>query len=125
MAEWIYFIHPPRDDFAATMIEAEREVWGRHWSRLLHLYDEGVVLLVGPTFGRVNPGLCVFEAPDEAAAPEIMNGDPTIAEGFARGELRPMRVSLLRGRDEASVRAEIEAVARADGDGRGEPAQAG
>ena len=29
-----------------------------------------------------------------------MDGDPVIAEGFARGELRPMRVSLLRGRDE-------------------------
>jgi hypothetical protein len=38
MAEWIYFIHPPRND-------------------------------------------------------------PAIADGFARGELRPFRVSLLRGRD--------------------------
>jgi hypothetical protein len=27
-----------------------------------------------------------------------MDGDPTIAEGFATGELRPFRVSLLRGR---------------------------
>lgn len=99
MAEWIYFIHPPRDDFAATMTEAEDEVWGRHWDRIARLFDEGVILLVGPTFGRVNTGVCVFEAPDEAAALEIMNGDPTIAEGFARGELRPMRVSLLRGRD--------------------------
>jgi hypothetical protein len=37
-----------------------------------------------------------------------MEGDPTIAEGFARGELRPMRVSLLRGRDEGWVRADLE-----------------
>jgi len=28
-----------------------------------------------------------------------MNDDPVIAGGFARGELRPFRVSLLRGRD--------------------------
>jgi uncharacterized protein YciI len=108
MADWVYFIHPPRDDFAETMTEAEEEVWHRHWVRIKRLYDEGVILLVGPTLGRINTGLCVFEAPDEAAAREIMNGDPTIAEGFARGELRPMRVSLLRGRDEARVRSEIE-----------------
>jgi hypothetical protein len=48
MAEWIYFIHPPREDFADTMIAEE---------------------------------------------------DPVIAGGFATGELRPFRVSLLRGRD--------------------------
>lgn len=100
MAEWIYLIHPPRERFAETMTEAEREVWGRHWVRIQRLYAEGTIVLVGPTLGPVNTGLCVFEAPDEAAALEIMNGDPTIAEGFARGELRPMRVSLLRGRDE-------------------------
>ena len=23
MAEWIYFLHPPRDDFAATMTDEE------------------------------------------------------------------------------------------------------
>jgi len=28
-----------------------------------------------------------------------MNGDPTIAEGFAAGELRPFKVSLLRARE--------------------------
>ncbi len=28
-----------------------------------------------------------------------MDEDPVIAGGFARGELRPFRVSLLRGRD--------------------------
>jgi hypothetical protein len=41
----------------------------------------------------------VFEADDEAAARRIMEEDPAIAGGFARGELTPFRVSLLRGRD--------------------------
>jgi uncharacterized protein YciI len=109
MAEWVYLIHPPRPDFAATMTDAEREAWGRHWERIVRLFDEGIVILVGPTLGSVNTGICVFEAPDEAAALEFMRGDPTIAEGFATGELRPMRVSLLRGRDEATVRATLAA----------------
>ena len=45
----------------------------------------------------MNTGVCVFEAPDEASARALMEGDPAIAEGFATGELRPFRVSLLRG----------------------------
>ncbi|HXI44885.1 MAG TPA: YciI family protein [Candidatus Acidoferrales bacterium] len=102
MAEWIYFIHPPRDDFAATMTEAESEAWGRHWERIQRLYAEGSVILVGPTLGRHNTGICVFEAPDEAAAQAFMDDDPAIAEGFAAGELRPFRVSLLRGREQSS-----------------------
>ena len=99
MAEWIYFIHPPRDDFAATMTDAERDAWDRHWQRIQRLYAEGSIVLVGPTLGRHNTGICVFEAPDEAAARRVMEEDPTIAEGFAAGELRPFRISLLRGRD--------------------------
>ena len=99
MAEWIYFLHPPRDDFAATMTDQEREAWGRHFERLKAMLADGVLILAGPTLGSANTGICIFEAPDEDAAREIMNGDPTIAEGFVEGELRPFRAALLRGRD--------------------------
>jgi uncharacterized protein YciI len=78
------------------MTVQEREVWGRHFARLQRLHAEGTIILVGPTGGRVNTGICVFEAPDEDAARAIMEGDPAIAEGFASGELRPFKVSLLR-----------------------------
>ena len=100
MGEWIYFLHAPRDDFAATMTEAEREAWGRHFARLQELAAAGSLVLAGPTLGRINTGVAVFEAPDEEAAHAIMDADPAIAGGFARGELRPFRVSLLRGRPE-------------------------
>lgn len=46
-----------------------------------------------------------FEAPDEASARAFMEGDPAIAESFATGELREVRVSLLRDRDEERMRA--------------------
>ena len=98
--EWIYFIHAPREDFAATMTPDERAVWDTHFERLQRLTREGVMILVGPTLGRINTGIAVFEAPDEEAARRIMEEDPAIASGIARGELRPFAVALLRGRDD-------------------------
>ena len=99
MAEWIYFIHPPRENFAATMTDEEQSVWGVHFERLQRLVADGTMILVGPTLGTVNTGIAIFEAPDEDSARTIMEEDPVIAGGFATGELRPFRVSLLRGRD--------------------------
>jgi uncharacterized protein YciI len=55
--------------------------------------------LVGPTLGPINTGISIFEAPDEAAAQRIVEEDPVVVGGYARAELRPFRVSLLRGRD--------------------------
>lgn len=98
MAEWIYFLHEPRLNFAETMTEAEQEVWARHWERAKAMFEEGRVIVMGPTLGIHNTGICVFEAPDEEGARRFMEADPAIAEGFAKGELRPFRVSLLRGR---------------------------
>ena len=67
MPEWIYFIHPPRDDFAATMTDQERAVWGVHFERFEQALADGTLILVGPTLGGINTGLAIFEAPDEAA----------------------------------------------------------
>ena len=98
MAEWIYLLHTPREDFAATMTPEEERVWGLHFERLKQMLAEGSLILAGPTLGRINTGIAVFEAPDEATARRIMDEDPTISSGFATGELRGFRVSLLRGR---------------------------
>jgi uncharacterized protein YciI len=97
MAEWIYFIHAPREDFVTTMTDEERQVWAVHFERLKRLLAEGTLILAGPTLGPVNTGICIFEADDEPAARRIMEEDPTIASGIATGELRPFRVALLRG----------------------------
>jgi uncharacterized protein YciI len=102
MSEWIFFLHTDRENFAATMTEAERAVWAEHFERLKRLLAEGTLIMAGPTLGRINTGITVIEAPDEAAARKIMEEDPTIVSGFARGELRGFKVSLLRGRDDAA-----------------------
>jgi uncharacterized protein YciI len=99
MAEWVYFLHTPREDFAATMTEAEQAVWREHFAWLQQLLADGVLVAAGPTLGRINTGISIFEAPDEDAAQAVMNADPVLISGFATGELRPFRLSLLRGRD--------------------------
>jgi uncharacterized protein YciI len=95
---WIYFLHPPRPDFAATMTDAEGEVFGRHFAHLERLLDDGVLVMAGPTLGETNTGIAVLEADDEDAARAVMEADPVVAEGVCRGELREFRLSLLRGR---------------------------
>jgi uncharacterized protein YciI len=98
MPEWIFFLHTPREDFAATMTDDEKRVWGEHAERLQGALADGTLILAGPTLGRINTGICVFEAPDEEAARRFMEADPTITSGYATGELRPFRASFLRGR---------------------------
>ena len=99
VSEWIYFIHPPRDDFAATMTGEERAVWNVHFERFERMHD-GVAHA-----RRSDPRLGQYRDRDlrgsgrGRGAQDAMDEDPVIAGGYARGELRPFRVSLLRGRD--------------------------
>jgi uncharacterized protein YciI len=99
VSEWIYFIHPPRDNFAATMTAEEQAVWAEHFVRLKQLIEDGTLILAGPTLGPTNTGIAIFEAPDEATARQIVADDPVTRSGFARTELRSFKLSLLRGRD--------------------------
>jgi uncharacterized protein YciI len=99
MAEWIYFIHTPREDFEATMTEEEDRVSAEHFARLKRLLADGTLILAGPTLGRINTGVAIIDAPDEPTARRIMEEDPTIASGLATGELHGFRIALLRGRD--------------------------
>ncbi len=99
MTEWICFLHPPRENFAATMTDHEQQAFAEHFARLQRLLADGVLVLAGPTLGTVNTGIMIFEAPDEETAWRIVRDDPTVVEGITTPELRPFRLSLLRGRD--------------------------
>jgi len=99
VAEWVLFLHAPRERFTETMSEEEHRIMGAHFERLQRLHAEGTTILVGPTLGPTNTGIAVFEAPDEEAAQRIVDEDPAVTSGLMRGELRPFHLSLLRGRD--------------------------
>jgi uncharacterized protein YciI len=98
MSEWVYFIHPPRENFVETITDEESTIMQTHRAHLAALFEQGVLVLAGPTFGPVNTGINVIEAADEDAAHAVMMSDPAITSGLMTGELRPMRVTFLRGR---------------------------
>lgn len=99
MSEWVLFMHPPRDDFIATMTDAERSAFGAHADWLRQLLADGVLIVAGPCLGQVNTGIAIFEAPDEQTALRIVADEPVTSGGYMRGDLRPYRLGLLRGRD--------------------------
>ena len=45
----------------------------------------------------MNDGIAIIEAETEDDARAVMESDPAITSGLMTGELRPMRVSFLRG----------------------------
>ena len=83
MSEWIYFIHPPRDDFAATMTDEERAVWGLHFERFEQALADGTLILVGPTLGASTPASRSSRRPTRPPRRRFMEEDPVI-----RGRLR-------------------------------------
>jgi len=99
MAEWLYFLLPPRDDFVETMSEEEQAAFADHFNYMEELLTAGTLVLAGPTLGPANTGVCVFEAEDGDIARAIMDADPPIARGLVRGQLRPFKVVHLRGHD--------------------------
>ena len=99
MGEWVFFMHPPRDDFIATMTDAERSAFGAHAAWLRKLLADGVLIVAGPCLGQVNTGIAIFEAPDEEAARRVVAYEPVTSGGYMDGDLRPYRLGLLRGRD--------------------------
>src|SRR5262245_1300436 len=92
-------MHPLRGDFIATMTDAERSAFDAHAAWLRKLLADGVLIVAGPCLGQVNTGIAIFEAPDKETARRIVADEPVTGGGYMRGDLRPYRLGLLRGRD--------------------------
>jgi uncharacterized protein YciI len=70
----------------------------QHFNRLKEAADRGQVILAGRTEESLDKtfGIVVFEAKDQPAASEFMNGDPAAVAGLMTAELHPFSVSLVR-----------------------------
>ena len=63
MSEWVFFMHPPRNDFMATMTAAERSAFDAHAAWLRKLLTDGVLIVSGPCLGKVNTGIATSKRP--------------------------------------------------------------
>ena len=70
----------------------------QHFNRLKEAAGQGQVIIAGRTAESLDKtfGIVVFEAKDEQAAAEFMNGDPAVAAGVMTAELHPFSVALVR-----------------------------
>ena len=78
-----------KDDVAATQ---------KHFAYLKAATEKGQVILAGRSNEPEDKtfGIVVFEAADEAAAKEFMNGDEAVKSGVMTAELHPFMVALQR-----------------------------
>ena len=79
-------MHPPRDDFIATMSGTERAAFDAHAAWLRRLLADGLLIAAGPCLGQVNAGIAIFEAASEGEAQRIVVGEPVTSGGSMRGD---------------------------------------
>jgi uncharacterized protein YciI len=99
MAEYIYFVHPSRSSFPGDGTPEEFAVISEHFEYLKAMLALGELILVGRTMDVPPVGIAIFEAADDEAARLVLDRDPAVANGIFRGEVRPYKVALMRGRD--------------------------
>ena len=85
MSEWVLFMHPPRDDFIATVTGAERSAFDAHARWLRKLLADGVLIVAGPCLGQVNTGIAIFEHPMRTRHGASLPMSPSRAAGTCAG----------------------------------------
>ena len=96
--QFIYVLRPARPELVAHHpSKREEAILEEHVRYLEELEHRGTVLLAGRTANEDEGtfGVCVFEAPNEAVARDIMNKDPAVWQGIMNGELFPFRVTMM------------------------------
>ncbi|HKZ43715.1 MAG TPA: YciI family protein [Anaerolineales bacterium] len=95
MAEFIYLIHPMRDEFFDNPSENEVVAMQEHYNYLKAGVKSGQVVIAGPCMDN-SFGLVIFKAENENAANAFMMADPSIKKNIMIAELHPFKVSLIQ-----------------------------
>lgn len=93
MPDYIYLIHPYREEFYEKPTQEEEAAMDAHFEYLKQATTEGRVLLAGPCLDETF-GLVVFRAENELAAQAFMHNDPSVRCNVMMAELHPLRISL-------------------------------
>lgn len=78
--------------------EKDEEIVNRHFRKLQELLKEEKLILAGKTADQDEKtfGIVILEVESEEEAFNIMNNDPSVAEGIMTAELFPYHVALIR-----------------------------
>ncbi len=96
MKEYIYLIHPLRDEFFVSPTPLEDQLVEAHYDYLKQATEQGTVVLAGPCLDETF-GVIIFRAENDAAAREFMLNDPSVKNNIMMAELHPMKISLMKG----------------------------
>ncbi|HJU10141.1 MAG TPA: YciI family protein [Candidatus Binataceae bacterium] len=94
--QFVYFLRPKRLEMLTKGPTPEEvRAQSEHASYLEGLANRGIVMLAGRTSNNdeTTVGIVIVNASDEAAAQEIMNGDPFVVTGLMTATLFPFRVA--------------------------------
>ncbi len=98
MRGWLYLLRPVRLAMVDDPTAAEAAIVSDHFAYLERLRDEGRLIVAGPSLaGEDTFGLVVLSIEDELEARAVMAADPAVTGGVMTAELRPLRLSVVRG----------------------------
>ncbi len=102
MSQFLYRIQPTRPGMLIEgPTERESDLVSQHFEYLKRLTAEGVMIIAGRTQTADSRtfGIAIFNAEDEAAAQQIVDNDPAIANGVFSAELFPYRIAVIDQRN--------------------------
>jgi uncharacterized protein YciI len=97
--QFIYVLNPVDPAKAASQenwTPADHEMFDLHWEHLQRAAKERTLVLAGRAQDGIGPAIAIIDCPDEDSARAMMESDPFIARGFARGTLHPFRIAVSR-----------------------------
>lgn len=93
MADFLYLIHPLRQDFFKQSTPEEETIMEEHFQYHKKATNDGIVLMAGPCLDETF-GIVVLQAENENAANAFMFNDPAVKKNVMIAELHPLRISL-------------------------------
>ena len=93
MPDYIYLIHPVRQEFFDHPTQEEDAAIEAHFEYLKQATSRGRVLLAGPCLDQTF-GVVILTADNEEAARTFMMNDPAVSASVVMAELHPMKISL-------------------------------
>jgi uncharacterized protein len=99
MATFVLRLIAPRENFAQTLTDAEREIMGRHAAHWGPYLERGDMVVFGPVLTEDDSyGLAVVDTDDEEGLREFAAQDPVVTSGTAVFELGRLAAGTVRER---------------------------